>query len=130
MIISQLTLSNFRNHSKKTFSFPSITTILLGPNGSGKTNVLEAIFLLATGKSFRADKDAEMIAFEEELARVQAKISKSVNQSVSEAHKEEEIKLEIVLTTGNVQNIKTPLKKFSTNGVGKRMVDFVGNLKV
>lgn len=130
MVISSLSLSNFRNHAKKTFSFSPPTTILLGPNGSGKTNVLEAIFTLAIGKSFRAQSDREMIAFGNDIARVQARAGKSETASHSDFNKEEETKLEIVLTTGSVHNIKTPFKQFKINGVGKRSVDFVGNLKV
>jgi DNA replication and repair protein RecF len=42
----------------------------------------------------------------------------------------ERIKLEILITTGEVSGIKTPLKKFSVNGVGKRILDFAGILKV
>jgi DNA replication and repair protein RecF len=57
VIINSLQLQNFRNYPKKGFEFTSGTTLLVGPNASGKTNLLEAIYLLATGKSFRAGVD-------------------------------------------------------------------------
>lgn len=122
MTIQNLTLSNFRSYSKKVFSFSPTTTIIIGNNAIGKTNLIEAIFFLSIGKSFRAEKDTEMIAFEKELGRVRGEIIQSTNQ--------EKITLEIVLTRGEVMGMTAPIKKYLVNGVGKRMGDFVGTLKV
>ena len=61
MFLTSLDLQDFRSYKKKNFQFSSNTTLIVGPNASGKTNLLEAIVLLATGKSFRAGKEAEMI---------------------------------------------------------------------
>ncbi|MBM3209184.1 DNA replication and repair protein RecF, partial [Candidatus Shapirobacteria bacterium] len=55
MFIKSIKLQNFRNYREKVFSFDKDTTLIVGPNASGKTNLLEAIYLLATGKSFRAE---------------------------------------------------------------------------
>jgi len=91
----------------------------VGPNTSGKTNLLEAIYLLATGKSFRAGVEREMISYGQEIARVQGKIES-----------EEGIQaLEIVLTPGQVGSERVAKKKYSINKVGKRMMDFVGHLR-
>ena len=57
MIITSLQLQNFRSYRKQSFEFSANTTLVIGNNGVGKTNLLEAIFLLAAGRSFRADKD-------------------------------------------------------------------------
>ena len=70
MNISSISLQNFRNYSKKEFEFSDKTTLIVGPNASGKTNLLEAIYLLATAKSFRADLEGEMIGYGKEIARV------------------------------------------------------------
>ena len=121
MIITKLTLQNFRNFSEEDFDFSPDTTILLGANASGKTTVLEALFLLATGKSFRAEKDIEMISFSEEIGRVGGVIEQSSDQA---------IELEILITKGETIGIKTPFKKYTVNGVSKRMLDFAGRLKV
>ena len=120
MYITHLSLSHFRKFTKEKLSFSPQTTILLGDNASGKTSILEAIFLLAAGKSFRAEQDMEMISFESEIGRVQGEITGSTN---------EKIQLEIVLTKGETMGIKTPFKKCLINGVGKRIIDFVGTLK-
>ena len=76
MIINSLTLQDFRSYKKNHFSFSSATTIIFGPNTAGKTNLMEAISLLAVGKSFRAEKDSEMITFEKEIGRVKGKIQR------------------------------------------------------
>lgn len=54
MIIKSITLNNFRNHEKYHLELKPDTTLILGENGCGKTSVLEAIYLLTRGKSFRA----------------------------------------------------------------------------
>lgn len=60
MRIKHLKLSNFRNHKKTEVDFGN-TNILLGPNGSGKTSILEAIFILSTSKSPRTNKNFDLI---------------------------------------------------------------------
>ncbi|MEA3355330.1 MAG: DNA replication and repair protein RecF [Patescibacteria group bacterium] len=115
MYLKSLSLQNFRNYRKKFFDFSGKTTLLVGKNGSGKTNILEAIYLLATGRSFRATKNDQMILYGEELARVMADIRDDG--------------LEIVLTVGEVQGQKAQKSKYLLNGVAKRKMDFVGNLK-
>ncbi len=131
MIITKLTLQNFRNFSEEDFDFSPDTTVLIGANASGKTTVLEALFLLATGKSFRAEKDIEMISFNDEIGRVEGKIeiTQSSNNPITQPVFEQ-LNLEIVLTRGEVMGITAPVKKYTVNDVGKRMLDFAGRLKV
>ena len=119
MILTNLTLQNFRSYSKKTFAFSPQTTLIVGPNTAGKTNILEAIMLLATGKSFRADMDREAIRWGEELSRMNAKC-----QMIND-----KCELELVLTSGEVQGQQVPMKKYLVNGVPRRQIDFVGNLR-
>ena len=58
MIIKKVQLTNFRNHSNYSLECEDDTTLIIGKNGYGKTSVLEAIYILTRGKSFRAtDKD-------------------------------------------------------------------------
>ncbi len=54
MIIKSINLTNFRNHTSYHLECKDDTTLILGENGSGKTSVLEAIYILTRGKSFRA----------------------------------------------------------------------------
>jgi DNA replication and repair protein RecF len=118
MILTSLTLQNFRSYTKKTFEFDPGATIIVGPNAIGKTNILEAIILLSSGKCFRADMDREGIRWGMEMTRVSSK-----------ATHEDQIRLEVVLTQGQVAGQKAPLKKFLVNGIPRGMIDFVGNLR-
>lgn len=54
MIIKSISLTNFRNHETFHLDCKPDVTLILGENGSGKTSVLEAIYILMQGKSFRA----------------------------------------------------------------------------
>lgn len=114
MTLRRISLQNFRNYSRKEFDFSLGMTLVIGPNTVGKTNLLEAIYLLATGKSFRAQVEQEMIAYGKDIARVKGKT------------KEEE--LEIVLTRGEIKGERVAKKRYLLNGVGKRKMDFVGHL--
>ena len=60
MIIKSIKLFNFRNHTEYSLLCDDTTSLILGENGSGKTSVLEAIYILTRGKSFRAT-DPEII---------------------------------------------------------------------
>ena len=113
MVLRQLTLQSFRNFKKRSFEFLPGMTIIVGPNTFGKTNILEAIYMLSTGKSFRAEIESEIISYGEEIAR----ISGVTNFN----------SLEILITTGSVGGKKAPKKQFLVNGVKKRMTDFIGN---
>jgi DNA replication and repair protein RecF len=70
MYIKSLELSDFRNYEKQTLCFHEKTNILLGKNGQGKSNLLEGIYVLSMGKSFRTQKDSEMIRFGADFLRV------------------------------------------------------------
>jgi DNA replication and repair protein RecF len=115
MMLSDLTLTNFRSYSREVFTFAPTTTLLIGPNTAGKTNILEAIMVIATGKSFRADIDAEMVRWGAQVGRAKAT--------------DGETTLEVVLTTGAVGGRKTQSKKFLVNGIVRRQLDFVGQLR-
>lgn len=121
MEFKKLRLADFRNHPKKELSFSGKTTLIVGPNAAGKTNLLESIYLLASGKSLRAEVESEMIAYAQDLARVKGRVVDA---------KEEKTDLEIVLTTGMMMGTKVAKKKFFVNGVARRLMDFTGHLKV
>ena len=70
MIIKSVKLVNFRNHSEYLLECTDSTSLILGENGCGKTSVLEAIYILTRGKSFRA-VDAEILKRGEEFYRIE-----------------------------------------------------------
>lgn len=120
MILKQLKLSDFRNNIKSEFNFSPKTNFIVGPNSVGKTNILEAIYFLASGKSFRVK------GVESETIRNGAEIGRVFGVT---GENEGEIKLEIVLTRGEVLGEKAAKKKYLVNGVARRAFDFVGNLR-
>jgi DNA replication and repair protein RecF len=61
MHISHLSLTNFRNYGRLELSLPQGSTLLYGNNAQGKTNLLEAIYYLATTRSPHADSDAQLL---------------------------------------------------------------------
>ncbi len=63
MRIEHLLLRNFRNAEESEIDFSSGVNVICGANAAGKTNILEAIFYFAAGKSFRNCKDKELIRF-------------------------------------------------------------------
>jgi len=63
MHLNHLSLTNFRNYARLELSLPGRLTVIQGANGQGKTNLLEAIHLLATGRSPRATAERELISW-------------------------------------------------------------------
>lgn len=125
MYLSSLDLQNFRNYSKRTFHFIQGTTLIVGDNASGKTNILEAIHLLSTAKSFRAQRIEEMILYDAPLARVSGNVSSDLE---GEGVERGEHLLEILLTRGEVQGRRVAKRRYSVDGAPKRYLDFVGRL--
>ena len=91
---------------KRSFVFSPEATLIVGPNAIGKTNILEAIYLLATGKSFRAEEERELIKEGQNVARISSD------------------ELEIIW-----DRRERFAKHYKVNGVPKRQMDFVGNLR-
>jgi len=71
MIINNLVLKNYRNYLEERFEFINGTNILIGDNGEGKTNVLEAIYMASIGRSFRTNREVEVVKFNEEFGAYQ-----------------------------------------------------------
>ncbi len=80
MTCNQITVRNFRNIAEASITFSDGVNVLWGENAQGKTNLLEAIYYTALGKSFRALHDEEMIRFGEEMAEVSLDFTDSVRR--------------------------------------------------
>jgi len=74
MILQELTLRSFRNYGEVSLEFEPGVNLIVGDNAQGKTNLLEAISYLGSGKSFRAQKTSEMIRFEDDFAEIKGKV--------------------------------------------------------
>ena len=72
MYIEKICLNNFRNYEKQIIEFNKNINVIYGDNAQGKTNILEAIFLCAFGKSFRTNKEKELIEIGKEFLDISA----------------------------------------------------------
>jgi len=120
VFLKSVSLQSFRSFEKKNLIFSPRINLIIGPNRIGKTNALEAICLLATGKSFRAGREEEMVKKQKETARVIGEIGQNPQQTP-----QGEV-LSILLTAGQGE-IK---KIYKLNGVDKKWRDFAGTLLV
>lgn len=142
MRISGLALQYFRIHQSLTIPFNEQVTLIIGSNASGKTSILEAIALISTGKSFRAQKIAEMVSLDQEISRVKGVVeSESVSPTlleeatavlndeiVTKPHEKQDI--EVVLTRGQVNGQRTAYRLFSVNDVRRQQRKVTGILKM
>lgn len=114
MLINRLLLQNFRSYETADFKFKPDLTFIVGQNTAGKSNIIEAIHLLAYGKSFRAEKDDQLVRFNFDISRVKAEIF---------TQREEAKILEVVLAEPEATG-KSFAKRYFLNDLPKRRVDF------
>jgi len=109
-MIQKIRLQNFRNLPDEVFEFSDKTTVIIGPNASGKTNLLESIYLLSSGKSFKANLETDLINIKKSFTRIKGLLANNE-------------KLEVIIS-------REAHKKFLLNGLSKKLFDFAGNLKI
>lgn len=118
MKIKRVVLNNFRNYKLSTFDLDQAVTLFHGPNAVGKTSIIEAIYLLSSGNSFRSAKIDEMVSFDTEVSRVSCKLI--------DGESDDDENLEMLLNRGTVQGRRTQKRLYTLNGVKKRKKDFLG----
>lgn len=113
MKINWIRLINYRNYANKYLKFSPATNIVLGKNARGKTNLLEAIFTCAIGKSMRTSKDSDVIKWGEEKGKIELEVEKDFGRT----------RIEIYL-------FKSSKKAIKINGIPiKRMGELLGELR-
>lgn len=70
MPVERIVLRNYRNYSNKQIVFDKGLNIIIGKNGTGKTNILESIIVVSNTKSFRTNNDQELIKKGTDFARI------------------------------------------------------------
>jgi len=85
MIVKELFLEGFRNYSDVTARFDDGVNVITGRNAQGKTNLIEAIYYLTAGRSFRPASDKELITFDRETACIRASIVSNEREQTLEA---------------------------------------------
>lgn len=78
MYIKNIELTNFRNYDSLNLEFNKNVNLILGNNAQGKTNLLEGIYLTSIGRSFRTNKDSELVKFDREAAKIKVEAEKEM----------------------------------------------------
>lgn len=148
MFLKNLHLTNFRNFIKLEIDFGQ-ATIFIGQNAQGKSNLLEAIYFLATTKSPRAEKDHQLIKEGEGGCYVEGEVIELAGPADSQPHafptrlaslgpprraprssspalQQDSIKLEIGMQTREESECLE--KRVKVNGIPRRSTDYIGNL--
>jgi DNA replication and repair protein RecF len=110
-MITKLSLTNFRNYADQQFELAPDVTMVMGPNASGKTNLLESIYTLALTRSFRA-KDHELTRHNQNFFRISAEYDKKL------------------LALGYEQTEIGRRKQITHDGVRRPLSGHVGTLRV
>ncbi|MEC1553508.1 DNA replication/repair protein RecF [Bacillus haynesii] len=76
MYIQNLTLSSYRNYEHLDLQFENKVNVIIGENAQGKTNLMEAIYVLAMAKSHRTSNDKELIRWDEDYAKIEGRVIK------------------------------------------------------
>ena len=119
MRVSQLLLEDFRSYARAELAIGPGVTAFIGSNGAGKTNLLEAIHLLARGDSPRAGDDSELVRWGAGMARVNVSVER-----IDDARK-----VETLLFAPPPGERKRP-RRYLLDGAPKRADDTVGELTV
>jgi DNA replication and repair protein RecF len=80
-MIADIQLQNFRSYKNDSFEFSPGVNIIVGPNASGKTNLLEAVLVTCSGSSYRA-KDSELVNFNENWARLDSILNNGLKRTI------------------------------------------------
>jgi DNA replication and repair protein RecF len=80
MQFTQIRLKDFRNYRDQTIDFHPKINIISGKNAQGKTNILEGLYIMSLGKSFRTNRDSEMIRFGVDFCSAKSVYIKSENE--------------------------------------------------
>ncbi len=104
MKITRLSLTNFRNYKSQTIDFDDNVISLCGKNAQGKTNLIEAIFFACIGKSFRTNKEKQLIKWGEEYSKITLTASNEVRDK----------KIEVMIWNNQKKTVKLdglPIKR-------------------
>jgi DNA replication and repair protein RecF len=120
-MIQSLTLHGLRGYAELAAEFPPGAQLIWGPNAAGKTSLLEAIVLLAWGRSHRTTNDAELVRWGSDLARVAGSLAGGHGRAGTET-----IEVAIVPSVPG----STGRKRIRVNGVPRRAAALVGLLRM
>lgn len=103
-------------------------TVLVGDNAQGKSNFLEAIYFLATAKSFKADREEELIKSGETTLYIEGTIEQTAPAKSDSPTSDSSDSLTLQIAMQFIEPVLA--KKIKVNGVPRRLMDYSGNLVV
>ncbi|MED4129871.1 MULTISPECIES: DNA replication/repair protein RecF [Shouchella] len=113
MLIRKIQLTSYRNYERAALSFGDKVNVFIGENAQGKTNLLEAIYVISLAKSHRSNKDKELIRFDDEFSRIHIEAENRTGQ----------VELDLIISQKG--------KRGKINGLEqKRLSDYVGTINV
>jgi DNA replication and repair protein RecF len=119
-LLRSLTIRDLRGYASLDAEFGSGPQLVWGPNAAGKTSLLEAIVLLALGRSHRTTTDAELVRWGSDLARVEGRLDDATA-----------IEVAIVRPGSTPSGLGAPgRKRIRVNGVGRRATGLLGLLRI
>lgn len=114
MLIKNIFLENFRNYQIEKIELNNSINVFFGNNAQGKTNILEALYFCALGRSFRTHKESELIRFTKDIAKIKIEYEKNNRDN----------QIEIELNKGAKKIIKLNKIKLNKNS------ELIGNLNL
>ncbi len=116
MLLERVALSNFRNYGELDLELAPGLNVFVGANAQGKSNLLEAIAMLGTGKSFRTSRDADVVRTGVELAVVRGEATVRAG--------------DVTLACAIAKTGRGTQKTYTLNGSNVRYANFLGKLRV
>lgn len=130
MHITHLSLTNFRNYGRLELDLPQNATLLHGQNAQGKTNLLEAIYYLATTRSPHADQDSQLLNWDAAQLDEPVVVGRLVaNIASKEGNRQIEMRLIQERKNGS-RNGQTFRREGLVNRRKVRLMDLLGHLRV
>lgn len=86
MKVKKIELFNYRNYLSNTIEFGDGLNVIEGHNAQGKTNLVEAVYFCAVGKSFRVAREKEVINWNKDTAKIKVTIEKEIGQKIIEIY--------------------------------------------
>ncbi len=125
MYLTQLSLSNFRNYRRLELELTAGPSIFWGENAQGKTNLLEAVYLLATTRSPRASTDAEYVrwdAMEDGIAATR------IAGRAVRGRAESQVEIALMARDSGDSQLPRVAKRLRVNGLARRATEVIGSI--
>jgi DNA replication and repair protein RecF len=114
-LLSRVSIADVRSYASLEAEFGPGPQLIVGPNAAGKTTLLEAIVLLAWGRSHRTSTDAELVRWGTDLARVEGQAGRET--------------IEVALVRPGSEAARGARKRIRVNGVARRAAGLAGLLR-